>query len=129
MTFCLNGTGDPIEKKRESIAESFYYVNYYVKSSSNNLSKENIKTGVSREMIFQKEFILAFQFTFCLDDTRNTSVYVLITGTIWLNNFWHINWQSIIFVVERLGFGISKGHFFCTVFKELCGLRSKVVKY
>ena len=34
-------------------------VNYYVKSSLNNLSNENIKTGVSREMIFQKKFILA----------------------------------------------------------------------
>ena len=31
-----------------------WIVNYYVKSSSNNLSNENIKTGVSREMIFQK---------------------------------------------------------------------------
>ena len=29
------------------IAESFYNVNYYVKSSSDNLSNENIKTGVS----------------------------------------------------------------------------------
>ena len=36
------------------IAESFYYVNYFVKSSSINLSIENKKTGVSREMIFQK---------------------------------------------------------------------------
>ena len=29
-------------------------VNYFVQSSSNNLSNENIKTGVSREMMFQK---------------------------------------------------------------------------
>ena len=27
--------------------QSFYYVNYYVKSLSNNLSNENINTGVS----------------------------------------------------------------------------------
>ena len=31
-----------------------WIVDYYVKSSENNLSNENIKTGVSREMIFQK---------------------------------------------------------------------------
>ena len=41
-------------KSFRTIAESFYNVNYYVKSSSDNLSNENIKTGVSREMIFQK---------------------------------------------------------------------------
>ena len=29
-------------------------INYYVKSLSNNLSNENIKTGVSTEMILQK---------------------------------------------------------------------------
>ena len=33
---------------------------YYVKSLSNNLNNENIKSGVSREMIFQKQFILTF---------------------------------------------------------------------
>ena len=42
---------------REAKAESFYSVNYYVKSLSNNLSNENIKTGVSRETILQIEFI------------------------------------------------------------------------
>ena len=49
-----------------------------------NLSNDNIKTGVSREMIFQKQFILAFYFTFCLEGNRNTSVYVFITEIIWL---------------------------------------------
>ena len=33
---------------------TFYYVNYYVKSLSNILRNENIKTGVSREIIPQK---------------------------------------------------------------------------
>ena len=37
-----------------------WLVNYYIKCLSNNLSNENIKTGVSREMIFQKQLILAF---------------------------------------------------------------------
>ena len=37
-----------------TLAEFFYYVNYYVKSWSNNLSNENIQIGVSREMLFQK---------------------------------------------------------------------------
>ena len=40
-------------------AESFYYVNYgssiiTSKVCRNNLSNENTKTGVSRQMIFQK---------------------------------------------------------------------------
>ena len=44
-------------------AESFYYVNYgssIIKSKVRQIiSNENIKTGVSREMIIQKEFILS----------------------------------------------------------------------
>ena len=47
------------------IVESFYsvklwIVNYYVKCQSDNLSNENTNTGVSREIILQKQFILAF---------------------------------------------------------------------
>ena len=45
--------------QNEARAESLYNLNYgpsiiYVKSFSNNVSNENIKTGVSREMTFQK---------------------------------------------------------------------------
>ena len=47
-------------------------------SSSNNLSNEKIKTGVSREMILQKQFILVFG----LEDNKNASVYVFITEII-----------------------------------------------
>ena len=36
------------------LQRQLWIVKYYVKSSSNNLSNEIIKTGVSREMIFQK---------------------------------------------------------------------------
>ena len=36
--------------------------------TSNNLSNEDINTGVSREIIFKKMvFILAFLFVFCLE--------------------------------------------------------------
>ena len=45
-------------KGRTSIAvfliRQLWSVNYYAKSSSSNLSNENIKTGVSRDMILQK---------------------------------------------------------------------------
>ena len=47
-------TGNNLSNKSNSIAESFYYVNYYVKGSSNDLSNENRNTGVSGEMTFQK---------------------------------------------------------------------------
>ena len=36
------------------LLRQLWIINYYVKSSLNNLSNENIKTGVSREMLFQK---------------------------------------------------------------------------
>ena len=45
---------------RVFLLRQLWNVNYYVKSSSNDLSNENINTGISREMIFQKYFILAF---------------------------------------------------------------------
>ena len=41
-------------KSRVFLQCQLWIVNYYVKNSSNNLSNENIKTGASREMIFQK---------------------------------------------------------------------------
>ena len=37
-----------------------WIVNYYVKYLSDSLSNEKKNTGVSREVIFQKKFILAF---------------------------------------------------------------------
>ena len=45
---------------RVFLQRQLWIINYYVKSLSNNLSNENIMTGVSREMIFKKQFILAF---------------------------------------------------------------------
>ena len=57
-------------------------VNYYIKNSSNTLSNETIKTGVSRELVLQNQSTLAFYFTFCLEDNRNTSVYFFITEII-----------------------------------------------
>ena len=38
------------------------------------LNNENKKTGVSRKI----------EFMFCLEDNRNTSVYVFITEILWL---------------------------------------------
>ena len=50
---------------KETIAVSFYNVNHgssiiFIESLSNNHSNENKKTGVSRGIIFEKWFILAF---------------------------------------------------------------------
>ena len=39
---------------RVFLIRQLWIVNYHVKSSSNNFSYENIKTDVSREMIFKK---------------------------------------------------------------------------
>ena len=63
----------------------------YVKCLSDNLSNEIKNTDVSREMILQKHFILAFQFMFCLETFildywgKNMSWKSTI---IWRNN-WH----------------------------------------
>ena len=75
--FLLSGTEKTHNElmSRVFLLRQLWFVNYYVKSSSNDLSNENIKTGVSREIIFQK--------TFCLEDNRNTSGYVFITEIIW----------------------------------------------
>ena len=71
-----------------TLAEFFYYIcylwiiNYYVKSQSNNLSNENINTGVSvvfktkRELKCQNELFLKYHFS------GNTSLYVFITEII-----------------------------------------------
>ena len=45
---------------RYFLQRQLWIVHYYVKSSSNNLSNKNVQAGVSRVMIFQKQFILAF---------------------------------------------------------------------
>ena len=45
---------------RGFLLRQLWIVKYYIKSLSNNLRNENIKTDVSREIIFQKWFILAF---------------------------------------------------------------------
>ena len=42
-----------IPSSRVFLQRQLWIVNYYVKSSSNNLNNENIK-AVSREMLFQK---------------------------------------------------------------------------
>jgi hypothetical protein len=44
--------------------------NHYVKKSSNNLSNENLKTGVSREMILQNSSFWHFNSNFVLKTTE-----------------------------------------------------------
>ena len=64
------------------LQRQIWIVNYYVKSSSKNLSNENINTGVSvvfktkRELKRQNELFLKYHFS------GNTSVYVIITELI-----------------------------------------------
>ena len=72
-----------------TIAESFYYVNYGSSiitskvSLSNNLSNENINTGVSvvfkteHELKCQNELFLKYHFS------GHTSLYVFLTEIIW----------------------------------------------
>ena len=43
-----------VEFLEKSRVFQLWIVNYYIKSLSHNLSNENIKTGVSREMRIQK---------------------------------------------------------------------------
>jgi len=52
----LWGSTNPINLpiSRGFLLRQLWIVKYYVRCSSNNLSNENINTGVSREMIFQK---------------------------------------------------------------------------
>ena len=48
---------------------------------------------------------------FCLEDNRNTSVYVFITEIIWRNN-----WRSIIDIVERVGYNVEKSRKLLNIF-------------
>ena len=45
---------------RGFLLRQIWILKNYVKSLSNNLSNENMNTGVSREIVIQKMFILAF---------------------------------------------------------------------
>ena len=45
---------NPENVRRDFLQHQLWIVNYYIKSLSNNLSNENSKTGVFREMILQK---------------------------------------------------------------------------
>ena len=56
-------------------------------TSSNNLSNENVKTGVSRDMIFQEFFILTRQKNI---HSPNLNFYLRIVKEFWSNivNAW-----------------------------------------
>ena len=78
--------GVSVQLCSDTLVESFSIMDCQLlsQSLSNNLSNEDINTGVSREIIFQKYIILAFWFMFCLEDKRNTSILVFITKIFWL---------------------------------------------
>ena len=67
---------------RVFLLRQLWIVNYYVKSSSNNLRNENINSGVSvvfktkHELRCQNELFLKYHFS------GNTSLYVFITENI-----------------------------------------------
>ena len=72
-----------VKNRRVFLLHQLWIVNYSVKSSSNNLSNENINTGVSvvfktkRELKCQNELFLKYHFS------GNTSLYVFIAEIIW----------------------------------------------
>ena len=77
---------------RVFILRQLWIVNYHVKSSSNNLSNENINSS--------------FEFTFCLEDKRNTSVNVFISEIISLTFDVIIDDKSNVF--EQKNYCIAK---------------------
>ena len=85
------------------LKSQLWIVNYYGKSSSTNLSNEIIKTGVSREMVFQKQLILAFQFMF-LSWKQQKHQWLCFHYWDYLANFWCNNWRSIIDIVEGFSY-------------------------
>ena len=60
------------------LLRQLWIVNYYVKTSSNNLSNENIKTGLSREMIFENSLFWHFDSCFALKTTETPVFMVLL---------------------------------------------------
>ena len=74
---------------------------WIVKYLSNNLSNENIKTVVSREMIFQKIFHFG-NLIHVLSWRQQKPKCLCFHCWDYLTNFWHDNWWSRFDVVERL---------------------------
>ena len=80
---------------RVFLLRQLWIVNYYVKSSSNNLSNENIKTGVSKIV----HFAISIYILSCRQQKHQC---LCLHYWDYLMNFWRNNWRSIIDVVERL---------------------------
>ena len=81
-----------------------WIVNYYVKSLSNNLSNENIKTGAFREMIHISKIV---HFGILIPVWSWRQQCFCFHYWDYLTNFWRNNWQSIIDIVERLGYWLQ----------------------
>ena len=99
---------------RVFLLRQLWIVDYHVKSSSNNLSNENIN--------------LSFELTFCLEDKRNTSVNVFISEIISLTFDVIIDDKSNVF--EQKNYCIAK---FDSILKHnswhLDTLHLKLIKY
>ena len=81
---------------RVFLQRQIWIINYYVKSWSKNLSKENINTGVS--VVFKTIPELKCQNNHF---SGNTSFFVFIAENFW-RDFGRNNWWSIFDIVERL---------------------------
>ena len=97
----------PAEKMMRSddsqvfLLHQLWIVNYFVKSLSNNLSNENIKTGASRDIGISK--IVHFGILIHVLSWRQQKNQCLCFHYwYYLTNFWRNNWRFIIDVVERL---------------------------
>ena len=67
------------------LLRQLWIINYHVKSLSNNLRKENVKTGLSRETISQKIVHFGISIHVLSWRQQKPSVYVFITEIIWLS--------------------------------------------
>ena len=89
-----------------ALAESFYYVNsvlsIIMSIMSLCLSNENKNTVFPENWCYKNSSFWHFNLCFFLKTTK-TPAFVFITEVIW-QTFWLNNWQSILDVVERLGY-------------------------
>ena len=91
-----------IGKSRVFLLHHLWIVNYYVKSPSNIIRNENIKTGVSRDMIFTSKIVQFSILIHVLSWRQQTHQCLCFHNWDYFTNFWQNNWQCIIDLVERL---------------------------
>ena len=84
-----------VKNRRVFLLHQLWIVNYSVKSSSNNLSNENINTGVSDKTWIKMPKLTIFEISFLWKHQ-----FLCFHYWDYLTNFWHNNWQSIIDVAH-----------------------------